>query len=156
TVPPVQVTTFAASTAQPPENAGATKLSKTTPAGSGSRTTTPVASRMPLLPTTKLYVKPPRQTGGAGRFPGHDRAQTGSGDSVFGMVRSIDGLTVVSSVSVAVTPWFLMLPVTVAVLKIVDPAAAITRPLTVIMMVPPAFSVRAVQRTCGATMTHPP
>ena len=52
-VPPVQVTTFAPSTLQanPPV---VEKLSKIRPAGSGSRTMTPVAARMPLLPT--VYV----------------------------------------------------------------------------------------------------
>src|SRR6188472_1903406 len=53
TVPPVQVRTLVAGlTVQPPAKAGATKLSKIVPAGSGSRTTTPVAVLIPLLPTT--------------------------------------------------------------------------------------------------------
>jgi len=53
-VPPVQVSTFAASTEHPPAKSGATKLSKTSPSGSGSRTRTPVAVLMPLLPTMNV------------------------------------------------------------------------------------------------------
>ena len=44
------------------------------------------------------------------------------------MVRSTSGFTVVSSVSVLLTPVFWMLPVTVAVSKIVEPAEATTWP----------------------------
>ena len=55
---------------------------------------------------------------------GHERAHTGSGESALVIVRSTAGLTVVSSVSVLVTPLFLMLPVTVAVSKIVEPGRA--------------------------------
>ena len=47
------------------------------------------------------------------------------------IVRSTAGFTVVSSVSVLVTPVFLMLPVTVAVLKMVEPAEATTCPVIV-------------------------
>src|SRR5919201_3274252 len=125
-----------------------------TPVASWSRIATPVAFVLPLLPTTNVYVSPPRQTGGArrpsfgpacdgssGMSPvaalrpsgglarcwfgvvevGQDRAQTGSGESAFVIVRSIAGRTVVDSESDAWTPWFLMLPVTVAVLKIDAP-----------------------------------
>ena len=88
------------------------------PAGSGSRTMTSRRAAMPLLPTTKVYVRPPRQTGGAseagagvplrrrrarradgrcwfGQSTGHERAQTGSGLSALVIVRSTAGLTVV-------------------------------------------------------------
>src|SRR5262249_27887448 len=53
-VPPVQVTTLNASTAQPPENAGPVKLSKMRPAISGSRTVARDTPLMPLLPTTNV------------------------------------------------------------------------------------------------------
>ena len=58
--------------------------------------------------------------------PGHDAAHTGSGESAFVIVRSNCGITVVSSVSVVVYPLFLMLPVTVAVPIMYDPAEPIT------------------------------
>ncbi len=49
-----QVRTLAPSTLQPPEKSGALKLSRTVPGGRGSRTTTPVAPLIPLLPTTNV------------------------------------------------------------------------------------------------------
>ena len=54
TTPPVEVRTFVGGSTAQPAKAGATKLSKIVPAGSGSRTTTPVAVPIPLLPTTKV------------------------------------------------------------------------------------------------------
>src|SRR6476646_8276276 len=54
TTPPVQVGMLVAGSTAQPAKAGATKLSKIVPAGSGSRTTTPVAVWIPLLPTTKV------------------------------------------------------------------------------------------------------
>src|SRR5687767_12184560 len=115
--------------------------------GSGLRTVTPEASEFPLFPTTKVYVRPPRQTGvarsgvgkpeadGASAFAvrarcwfawvppadvGHERAHTGSGLSSCVMVRSTAGRTVVASDAVLLTPVFLMLAVAVAVLKMVE------------------------------------
>src|SRR5204863_340988 len=81
---------------------------------------------------------------------GHERAQTGSGPSALVMVRSTAGLTVVTSDAVLVTPVFLTLPVTVAVLKIDEPADWITVPTIVIVMVPPESRDRTVHVTCGA------
>src|SRR6478735_4090590 len=91
-----------------------------TPAASWSRMATFDAAVLPLLPTTNVYVRPPRHTGAASRpmagmspaaggtppsrsrwsadgfaVVGHDRAQTGSGESAFVIVRSIAGRTVV-------------------------------------------------------------
>src|SRR5262245_37158659 len=99
---------------------------------------------MPLLPMTSVYLRPPRQAGGPSSggdaggatappcaVVGHELAQTGSGASALVTVRSIDGRTVVSSVSVLETLWFLMLPLTVAVLMIVEPADPTTCPVTV-------------------------
>src|SRR6185436_15437148 len=109
TVPFVHVSTLLASTAHPPANAGALKLSRIVFGGSGSRTSTPVAMPMPLLPTTKSYVRPPRQSAdgrnvGTGPLAGHECAHTGSGVSTFVIVRSTPGFTVVISVSVALWP----------------------------------------------------
>jgi hypothetical protein len=87
---------------------------------------------------------------------GHERAQTGSGESLFVIVRSTAGRTVVDSESDAWTPWFLMFPVTAAVLKIEAPAVLTTRPWIVTVIVPPGFSVRTLQVTCGALTKHPP
>src|SRR3954468_14926566 len=114
------------------------------PPGNWSRTTTFEATSTPLLPMTKVYFRPPRQAGGprsggevgASWVPpcavvGHELAQIGSGESPLVIVRSTDGRTVVSSVSVLETPMFLMLPVTVAVLMIVEPAEPTTWPRTV-------------------------
>jgi len=42
------------------------------------------------------------------------------------------------------------------VLMIVEPAEAMTLPLTVIRIVPPGFSVRARHRACGAATVQPP
>src|ERR1700692_3029716 len=111
---------------------------------------------MPLLPTTNVYVRPPRQTSGAGDAPGHERAQTGSGESAIVTVRSTPGFTVVSCVAVVLVPVFLMLPVPVPVPMSVPPADAMTLPETVIRMFPPAFSVRAEHCACGAAMVQPP
>src|SRR3954447_2746469 len=117
------------------------------PMASGSRTLTLKAVFAPLLPTTMLYVRPPRHTGACksvGTVPpaadrpagavaggtaggvGQERAQTGSGESASVTPRSTAGRTVVSAESVAETPWFLMLAVAVAVLKMVEPADATT------------------------------
>src|SRR5688572_7845444 len=165
-VPPVHVTTPPAWAHTKPAPLTSTKRSNVVPAGSGSRRTTPVAARMPLLPTTKVYVRPPRHTGGASSggtagagwaaLTGHELAQTGSGVSAFVTVRSIDGFTVVNSVSVVDDPLFLMFPVTVAVLTMFDPAAATTWPVTVISTVPPGFNVRIEHRVWGAVTVQPP
>src|SRR5262245_8312031 len=125
---------------------------------------------MPLLPSTNVYVSPPRHTGesrsgglpGGGVAPppwavvGNDAAQTGSGASAFVTVRSTPGRTVVRSVSVADVPAFLMFPVTVAVLMMVEPADCTTCPLTVISTVPPAFRLLSVHFAWGAATVHPP
>ena len=87
---------------------------------------------------------------------GHVRAQAGSGLSSLVIVRSTDGRMVVDSVAVLVTPTFLMLPWTVAVLKMFDPAGPMTMPRIVIVIVPPALSDRIEQTTSGALTTHPP
>src|SRR5258708_32337335 len=113
-------------------------------AGSSSRTTTPDAGSTPLLPITIVSLSPPRQTGGASRggdvgtasappsrVVGNELAQTGLGTPTLVIVRSIPGRTVVLSVSVLETPLFLMLPLTVAVLRMVDPAEATTVPVIV-------------------------
>ena len=86
---------------------------------------------------------------------GHDRAQIGSGLSHFVIVRSIDGRTVVDSDAVFVTPTFLMLPWTVAVLNRLEPADAMTYPLTVIVRVPPALRDRIEQTASAAFTTQP-
>src|SRR5215468_991607 len=99
---------------------------------------------MPLFPSTNVYCSPPRHTGAASSggeaggatappcaVVGHEPAHTGSGASAFVMVRSMDGRTVVNSVSVLETLWFLMFPLTVAVLMIVEPAEPTTWPVTV-------------------------
>src|SRR5688500_16031766 len=125
-----------------------------TPAGSTSRTTTLVAAVRPLLPTTKVYLRPPWQRLGASG-PGQERAQTGSGLSALVIVRSTAGLTVVTSEAVFDTPVFLTLPVTVAVLKIVDPADERTVPVIVTVSVPPEFSERIEHLTCGAITAQP-
>ena len=65
------------------------------------------------------------------------RAHAGSGLSVLVMVRSTCGRTVVDSESVAVTPTFLMFPLTVAVLKMLAPAVETTMPRMVRVRVPP-------------------
>src|SRR5690349_2789522 len=152
-----------------------------TPAGSQSRIATPLACAWPLLPTTKWYVSPPRQTGGlrrpiAGMSPdalgsgggniercwaagfevvGHVRAQTEAGPA-FVIVRSTAGRTVVDSWALAWTPWFLMFPVTVAVLKMFAPAPMTTIPLIVIVIVPPGLSDLLLQRTCAPVTVQPP
>ena len=66
------------------------------------------------------------------------------------------GRMVVTSVAVFVTPWFLMLPVTVAVLKIDEPADCCTVPLMVIACVPPDWSDLSEHLTWGAMTTQPP
>src|SRR5207237_3205832 len=86
---------------------------------------------------------------------GQEPAQTGSGLSAFVIVRSTAGRTVVASEALLLTPVFLTLPVTAAVLKIVVPADAITVPVIVIVIVPPELSVRTEQRTCGALTVQP-
>ena len=53
------------------------------------------------------------------------------------------------------TPVFLTLPVTVAVLKIDEPADCCTVPLIVTVCVPPELSALIVHFTCGATTTQP-
>ena len=76
------------------------------PAGSGSRTTTPVAARCRCCRPRTCRSDRRRQTGGPRSggtgtvAPGHERAHTGSGESALVIVRSNCGLTVVSSVSV--------------------------------------------------------
>ena len=72
------------------------------------------------------------------------------------IVRSTAGRTVVTSDAVLLTPVFLTLPVTVAVLKIDEPADWTTVPLIVIASVPPELSDLIEQRTCGAVTTQPP
>src|SRR5690349_17965631 len=152
-----------------------------TPAGSQSRIATPLAIAWPLLPTTKWYVSPPRQTGGlsrpiAGMSPealgsgsgnfarwsalgfdvvGHVRAHTEAGPA-FVIVRSTAGRTVVDSWALAWTPWFLMFPVTVAVLKMFAPAPTTTIPEIVTVIVPPALSVLSLQRTWAPFTAQPP
>src|SRR5690349_9414653 len=86
---------------------------------------------------------------------GHERAQTGSGLSAFVIVRSTPGRTVVASEAVFEMPVFLTLPVTVAVLKIVEPADVTTVPVIVTVIVPPELSERTEHRTCGATTAQP-
>src|SRR5262245_44675584 len=87
---------------------------------------------------------------------GQDRAQTGSGESSLVIVRSTIGRTVVDSEALAWTPWFLMFPVAVAVLKMLAPALMTTIPEIVTVIVPPGFSVRSRQRTWAPVTVQPP
>src|SRR5262245_5887559 len=139
---------------------------------------TPLAIVVPLLPISSCYFTAPRHTCGvifAAGVPeaagarlsgllerwspsfGHDRAQTGSEPrSSFVIVRSNCGRIVVTSDAVLLTPWFLTFPVTVAVLKIDEPADCSTVPVIVIACVPPEFSDLSEHFTCGAITTQPP
>jgi hypothetical protein len=60
-----------------------------------------------------------------------------------------------SSEAVLLTPVFLTLPVTVAVLKSEEPADCWTVPLIVIVCVPPELIALTVHFTCGAATTQP-
>src|SRR5215472_17724014 len=91
---PMQVITLLASTEQTKLPVVPPKLyppgfGGNTPIGNGSRTTTPVASLMPLLPTTKTYsnLSAARIVEGS--------AAVGSGMLAFVIVRSYCGLIVV-------------------------------------------------------------
>src|SRR5262245_30564503 len=68
----------------------------------------------------------------------------------------MNGLTVVNSVSVLVTPLVLMLPATVEVPRMNEPDEPMTYPCTVIRMVPPGLSMRTTHLVSADTTAHPP